>query len=495
MSRDAQKFRREPPPELASVTDGWVVGPFHFYDVVVLSLVAFFTVGLFVVGPPLIIDDFYHMGVAQQIYRLGFVPTWDFWEYAPVGRPNLYPPLLHVAMALLMKVSGGDVFFAARVVKVATYPILVLCFWYSARGFTGRKAAFYSTMALASASPLLLVSYMIMPASLVLALTCLLFLTFTRKMLLPSIALMAVMLWLHISMPLLTIVALLAFSLVRRREGYLVFFLKVFGFSVLLYSPWLVHVAAHMSWLSSAQMPGGIFIPLIVWALGLPALVLSFRCYRADYFVYTLYTFSLIPVFFGYGMRFWVYVVVPVAFFVGVTLSRHVGSRGGKWRDLKIILVLVLVASALLVTPAIGGEMQAQAGTPPLLRLPPFLSPTPFLFLLLWPPPARSMITPDLLPIYLASGWIMVNTQPFQPICYMGSDMFDASAITAFTGRPTTGGMWREVMNPLVQMASHLYITDLGTVYVVGPPFATPPPSVPCTLAADFGPIKIFVRT
>ncbi|MHA1603424.1 MAG: hypothetical protein ACTSWF_02080 [Candidatus Freyarchaeota archaeon] len=134
-------------------------------------------------------------------------------------------------------------------------------------------------MALVSASPLFLVSYMIMPASLVLALTCLLFLTFTRKMLLPSIALMTVMLWLHISMPLLTIVALLAFSLVRRREGYLVFFLKVFGFSVLLYSPWLVHVAAHMSWLSSAQMSGEVFIPLIVWALGLPALVLSFRYY------------------------------------------------------------------------------------------------------------------------------------------------------------------------------------------------------------------------
>ncbi|MHA1580063.1 MAG: hypothetical protein ACTSUQ_10610 [Candidatus Freyarchaeota archaeon] len=77
-------------------------------------------------------------------------------------------------------------------------------------------------------------------------------------------------------------------------------------------------------------------------------------------------------------MRFWVYVIVPLAFFVGVTLSRHVGSRGGKWRDLKIVLVLVLVSSALLVTPAIGGEMQAQADTSPLLRLPPSCCPRPY---------------------------------------------------------------------------------------------------------------------
>lgn len=466
-----QVLGHEPPQELASASDNWFIGPLHLYDILVILLVAVFTVGLFVVGPPLTLDDFYHMGVAQEIYTFGFVPTWDFWDFVPIGRPQLYPPLLHILMALFMKFSGGDVFFAARVFKVITYPFLVFCFWYSARGFLGRKSAFYSTMALASIYPMLVLSYIIMPASLVIALTCLLFLTFTRKKLLYSIILMAVMLWLHISMPILSIIALLAFSLLRRREGYLKFFLKVFAASALLYSPWLIHVAVNINWLSSAGLPAEFFVPFIVWALGLPAIIFSFKYYKADYFIYTLYAFALIPLFSGYGIRYWVYLTIPLSFFVGVTLSRHVGSRSGKWRAIKMILIVLLAVSAIAVTPAIGGATPVQQGP---IAYPnnsfSFLS-SPFLQLLLWSPQCRGMVTPDIFPLYLASGWIRANTQPSQPICYIGSSSTDAEVITAFTGRPTTGGMWLEVMNPLTQIASQLYTLNYGTVYVVGPPY------------------------
>lgn len=495
MSEDTRQLKREPPLEQESFIDNWFIGPLHFYDVLVLSLVAVFTIGLFAAGPPLFLDDFYHMGVAQEIHMFGFVPTWDFWDFVPIGRPHLYPPFLHIVMAFFMKFSGGDVFFAARVFKVITYPFLVFCFWYSTKGFLGRKSAFCSTMALASIYPLLVLSYIIMPASLVLALTCLLFLTFTQKKLLYSIILMAVMLWLHISMPILTIIALLAFSLLRRKAGYLKFFFKVFVFSVMFYSPWLIHVAMNIDWLSSAGLPIELFVSFIVWALGLPAFVLSFRYYKADYFIYTLYAFSLIPMFSGYGVRFWVYLAVPLSFFVGVTLSKHIGSKSGKMRTTKTILILILAASAVAVAPAIGGIAPVKQSPIAYPNNSFSLLPSPFLQLLLWSPLQRSMITPDILPFYLASGWIRTNTQTFQPICYIGLSPTGASIITAFTGRPTTGGMWLEVMNPLVQIVSQLYTLNYGTVYVVEFPFNAPPPSISCTLAADFGTIKIFVRT
>jgi hypothetical protein len=350
-------------------------------------------------------------------------------------------------------------------------------------------------MALASIYPLLVLSYIIMPASLVLALTGLLFLTFTQKKLLYSIILMAIMLWLHISMPILAIIALLAFSLLRRKEGYLKFFLKVFAASVLFYSPWLIHVVVNIEWLSSAGLPIELFVPFIVWALGLPAFILSFRYYKADYFVYTLYAFSLVPMFSGYGARFWFYLAIPLSFFVGVTLSRHVGSRSGKWRAVKMILIIILVASAVAVVPAVGGAAPVKQGPLAYPNNSFSLLPSAFLQLLLWPPLQRSMVTLGIFPFYLASGWIRTNTQPFQPICYIGLNPTGASIITAFTGRPTTGGMWLEVMNPLIQIVSLLYILNYGTVYVVEFPFIAPPPSIPCTLAADYGTIKIFVRT
>lgn len=494
ISEDTSGSQSEPSPELMSDADKWIIGPLHFYDILPLFLVIVFTVGLFFVGPPLILDDFYHMGVAQTIHMVGFVPTWDFWNFLPVGRPHLYPPLLHVFMALFMKFSGGDVFFATRVFKVITYPFLIFCFWYSARGFLGRKPALYSTMALASIYPMFVLSYVIMPASLVLALTCLLFLTFTRKKFLYSIILMTVMLWLHISMSIFTIVALLAFSLLRRKEGYLKFFFKVFTASTLFYSPWLIHVAVNMDWLASAGLPIELFIPFIVWAAGLPSFILLFRYYKADYSVYMLYAFSLIPMFFGYGIRFWVYLSIPLSFFVGLTLSRNF-SKSGKWRAVKMILVILLIVSVFLVSPAIGGMTPVKQGP---INYPDnsfSLLPSPFLQLFLWPPLQRSMITLDILPFYLASGWIKTNTQALQPICYIGFSLTGASIINAFTGRPTTGGMWLEVMNPLTLIVSQLYILSYGTVYIVEFPFTSPPPSIPCKLAADYGVIKIFVRT
>ena len=46
-------------------------------------------------------DQYYHMAAARRTLELGHIPKWDDWEFAPAGRPHLYPPGLHLALAVL----------------------------------------------------------------------------------------------------------------------------------------------------------------------------------------------------------------------------------------------------------------------------------------------------------------------------------------------------------------------------------------------------------
>ena len=49
---------------------------------------------------PWMSDTWYHVAIADQILDRGSIPAWVDWDYAPVGRPHLYPPLLHLLLAI-----------------------------------------------------------------------------------------------------------------------------------------------------------------------------------------------------------------------------------------------------------------------------------------------------------------------------------------------------------------------------------------------------------
>jgi len=464
------------------------------FDAASLLLVGVSTLLLLAASPPLLVDDFYHLGVSRQIYVFGFVPTWDFWEFIPLGRPHLYPPLLHLVMAFIMKASGGDFFLAARVVKTLTYPLLLLLFWHSVRGLAGVKAAFYSTLILASASPLLFLSTMTMPATIVLALTPPLVASFIRKKALISFLLLSTMLWLHISMPAAAIASLLAFSLLKR-DGYLKLFFKVSSLSYLTYLPWLLHVANHADWLSTLQAGGTPFIPLIVWVLAVPSIASTLKDREDAGLAHILYALSLL-LYIGYTARLSVYLLIPASFFAGVALSKI--KLSGR---LKAALMVILSLSLLVATPAIGGSPQTmdvfQPCQPPPLELalvqsPPLLSPSSLLTLAFWPSHLRGQLTPTTVPIYVASIWVFFNAH--QPVCYIGLYSSHATAVSAFTGIPTYSGMWREVMSPWTLMASWWSALNQAEVYIVEAPFTAPPQDVPCRLALDLGTVKVFVR-
>ncbi len=70
-------------------------------------------------------DHFYHMAVAQKILERGTIPLWDDWEFAPMGRPHLYPPLLHLLIAFIAG-RPDDILSGFATIQMLLYPSALL---------------------------------------------------------------------------------------------------------------------------------------------------------------------------------------------------------------------------------------------------------------------------------------------------------------------------------------------------------------------------------
>ncbi len=73
---------------------------------------------------PQFMDIYYHLQVAWGFLQSGGYSGWDFWEYAPFGRPHIYPPLFHILLALLMKLRFSAILLAKLFESAA--PVLFL---------------------------------------------------------------------------------------------------------------------------------------------------------------------------------------------------------------------------------------------------------------------------------------------------------------------------------------------------------------------------------
>jgi hypothetical protein len=73
----------------------------------------------------LVLDPYYHLFIAQQVVDAGGPIAYEWWQVAPGGRPHLYPPLLHLILAALLKMGWSPI-FVLRFVSGALLPGLLL---------------------------------------------------------------------------------------------------------------------------------------------------------------------------------------------------------------------------------------------------------------------------------------------------------------------------------------------------------------------------------
>ena len=261
---------------------------------------------------PAMSDTWYHLALADRFIEQRGIPLWVDWEFAPAGRPNMYPPLLHMILASI-GVATGSVITAGRVLAVTFYPLSLLSCWYCARRLLGSGPAFIAVLiALLDISNVIVMQAYI-ASCLTNILAPLLLVAIAERRAWVGIPLMTALYYSHLGFPHVVALGLLLFGLLDR--SYLRLILKIVGISFLFWIPWLAHALGNIEWVARVLLGGGLPMPLIVKLLSLqflnpviivPGLIGAVMLWRAGGEARLLPCMMLgfLPILLSYGGRY-----------------------------------------------------------------------------------------------------------------------------------------------------------------------------------------------
>jgi len=298
---------------------------------------------------PSMSDTWYHLGVAKRIVYDGQIPGWDWWNYAPLGRPHLYPPALHVLIASLARFTG-DVVLAGQVCAATFYPLALLSAWYCARRILGSRHALLAVLLMMTD----LFHFVVMEAYIAgciinILMPVLIVCVLSRR---PwwAILCMTVMYYAHLGFPHCVALGLILFGLKYRSYLRIVLQTAIVGF--IFFTPWLAHVVANLDWLAVLQnrgMPGGLLHKLLsLQAFNLLVLTLGFwGIVRAPHGVaarrmpiYLLLGF--LPILFSYGGRYTMH-TMPLWALLGASVIGRVLPVDARRRTVLGVMGLTLL--------------------------------------------------------------------------------------------------------------------------------------------------------
>ncbi|MDD5748578.1 MAG: hypothetical protein PHP64_05995 [Actinomycetota bacterium] len=302
---------------------------------------------------PIFRDIYYHMGCARSFATAGGIPLHDFWDFAPAGRPHLYPPLLHILMYLLFacKVSMSTI---GKIVSFAAFHLILISCWYGIRTLFASRDAFYSSVLLCSCFIFYWQTAVTSAASLVLFLTPFVFVSFEKKRYVASSILLSLAFYSHLTLGHLIAFSLLIYALHRRE--ILKKALLVLAGSYLLWIPWGIHIVLNVKSVSlSSPMSGAeaAHVHLLIWAIGIFGLV---YCYfkKERFYILPSLLYGMVPIVFFYAHRFWDgHVFLPLAMLGGVGLSGLHGFIASKLSDSLQKARLAKFCCALFVFPVV----------------------------------------------------------------------------------------------------------------------------------------------
>ncbi|MBD3266192.1 hypothetical protein GF373_05935, partial [bacterium] len=198
-------------------------------------------------------DQYYHMAVAQKIWERGHIPLWDDWEFAPMGRPHLYPPLLHLLIAFLAK-TPGQIEQGYAAYQVFLYPALLFSYWYLFRFLFGPTLALLSLLFMSMEFMFMMGASLGLPASLVNLFWPWLLLAIIKKRTYLATILLGLSYYTHTGIPPLITLGLWIWGLWQREYLKQVVFITVGA--MVLATPWLVRYWVFSDWIQSGGAQG-----------------------------------------------------------------------------------------------------------------------------------------------------------------------------------------------------------------------------------------------
>ncbi|MBU2540402.1 MAG: glycosyltransferase family 39 protein [Candidatus Omnitrophica bacterium] len=216
------------------------------FDVYSYCIIALFVIILILRWKwmPTFIDIYYHLLTVLNFYRCGGIPSISFWEYAPYGRPHLYPPLLHILMLIVFKLNG-NILTTARIFELLIFPFMLCTIFLTIKTVFGCRLAFWSVLIASSMYSFYLSSVDFLPASLAFCLGLLVFYSLERNRIIAAIIFMALAFYSHVSISFFFFLALIIYGLTFRER--LLNIVKITSASLFLYLPLLIHQLRYLS--------------------------------------------------------------------------------------------------------------------------------------------------------------------------------------------------------------------------------------------------------
>ncbi len=307
-------------------------------------------------------DSYYHLMVAREIYETHSVPLWNSWEWAPLGRPHLYPPLYHVLLALFAVPFNGDLLAAFRNLQPAMLPFAHLTTWYLARWLFDSRRAFIALLIVGLDPVLVTSSALGMPGVLVTSWVSILVVFFLSGRWILACAMLTVAFYTHLGIPALTLVGLGLFCLIRRQ--YLTRYVGMAVVALALASPWFIRIYVFRDWFTHPLDAGlyGIIEPWkmpfikLAWLQMINLFVVllvilavpQIRWRETRNLVLLCLLLGFLPMLFSYGGRYYIHTIHLWAIFAAVPFLGFVGEPL-RWRRVGALALLALCPAPSLI--------------------------------------------------------------------------------------------------------------------------------------------------
>jgi hypothetical protein len=258
-------------PESKEGSDKFPWKPASIFLIAVYLVLAILRPGLF----PLSLDIYYHLGVMQGFDLAGGIVIWDFWEFAPAGRPHFYPPLLHVLMLGLYK-SGLSKPHVAIFFSFIIFPFFVISLWQVIRKIFRPRLAFFVVLVTLSSYNAFLGLSNTLAATLALIILLGLFYAIEKNKNLSVVILTALLFYSHYAISVMGLLGLGIYLFWRKDKFKEKIFLIFLG--IVLAGSWLVHVFFNLGYLRQIiYFDRGVEINILLCLFAIPGIYLCFR--------------------------------------------------------------------------------------------------------------------------------------------------------------------------------------------------------------------------
>lgn len=166
---------------------------------------------------PFFIDIYYHLAVMFGFNTAGGYTPYGFWEYAPVGRPHLYPPFFHIIILGLFK-FGLSKMFIARLFSLIMFPLAGVSIWLFIRYIAGRRAAFFGVLVASSVYSFYYMLMITIPATLAILFALASFVLLDKEKKVAAVILLSYSFYTHALMPWIMSIAFIAYAISARKR-------------------------------------------------------------------------------------------------------------------------------------------------------------------------------------------------------------------------------------------------------------------------------------